>query len=325
MSVDNELVGLTLGPAVAAPKLVRDSDDRLPTDLPCVCRPGGERYYAAGILGRGAYGVVLRYDSTRNGLPLAVKIIRGGTARRQEDLACQVPPCRGVLPQVRLTAGDEWLDVEESPRWSPHVSTDWAFYAMPCMDRDVLHLPDAADPPGRAAEVVAAMARGLARLHVAGYRYYDVKPNNMLVDRWGGMHLGDLSSVASRASTYPPPVCLRDRFPWYELDQGFVRGPRRETYALNTAWALIVCFLIVAIPGRSIKVGGKMRSVSRILGFSSPIVCEASDDWPLRSVEKLLETVGTDAALVLLTILSQISRGRLPGLPGTLQTVGQLG
>lgn len=328
----DRLCGLTLGPAVTAPKMVREADDRLPAELPCICAPDGERYYAGGILGQGAYGVVLRYDSTREGRPLAVKVIHGRTARDQEDRACEVPECRGVVPEVRLDANEHWGawtsgDARSSPRWSPRAPSSWAFYAMPCL----APLGEATDHHvARAAQVVGAMARALARLSRCGFRYHDLKPGNMLRDGDGRLLLADLASVATRASTYPPPMCLQHQFPWYRHESGFVRGPRSECYALNTAWALIVSFVIVAMPGRSVRVGGRDRSVSRILSYQCPAVAGTDHgDWAVAAVRRLLERIGAqpggDAATVLSVLLDQIQRGTLPELSGTLKTVSQLG
>jgi hypothetical protein len=317
---------LSLGPAVAAPALVREADSRLPKTLPCVCRPGGERYYASKILGRGAYGVVLRYESTRGGRALAVKIIHGSSAKRHEQAACAVPPCRGVVPQVRLRPSPEWEWSSGSPEWSPKAPTRWAFYVMPCMLHDVLRLPTEGGAAARqAASVVAAMARALRRLSRHQLRYHDVKPNNMLVDGAGGLHLGDLASVDTRASTYPPPMCLRDRFPWYRHDGGFVGGPVDQSYALNTAWALIVSFLIIARPGQAVRVSGKNRSVSRIFSFNSPAIATTDHgDWALLSAERLLQSIAGDAPVVLGVILDKLVRGSMPDLRFTLQTVSQL-
>lgn len=336
----DQLAGLTLGPAVAAPAMVREADERIPSELPCIRGPDGERYYAGGILGRGSYGVVLRYESTRGGRPLAVKVIHGRESREQEDRACEVPACRGVVPQIKLCPSDRWAGAAAAagaaastaaaePRWSPRQPTSWAFYAMPCLaDMSTLEAVSGRRAGERAARVVGAMARALARLSRLGFRYHDLKPNNLLIDGQGGMFLGDLASVATRASTYPPPMCLSRQFRWYRHEGGFVRGPRAECYALNTVWALIVSFLIVAMPGRSVKVGGRERSVSRIFAFSCPAVADRDHgEWALDSAAHLLELVGrhSDAATVLGVVLDRARGGHLPQLGDTLRTVGQLG
>lgn len=308
-----DIARLRLGPWVAAPRLCIESSNRLPGTLPCVCG-AGERFYATGVIGRGGHGVIVRYASTTDpSRAVALKVVRGGRAAAEEDEGCEVPECPGVVSQRRLLSLDPG-------------APGFAFFVMQCLEHDIHGLPPAtgAGAVARARGVVAAVAATLAGLAKVGRRYHDVKPANVLVDAAGGFHLADISSVACRSSTYPPPNCLRRVHPWYRHNGGFMQGPRAECYALNTVWTLMVCFLIVALPGRRVVCQGAEMSLSSLFVYSNPAVRQKNTDATLRAAEHLLGEIDAPVARHLGGLLRRVRSGHLPELARTLATLKDL-
>jgi hypothetical protein len=299
---------MQLGPAVSAPGLRRQAKGKLPKSLPSIAA-SGRRYYADSILGSGTAGVVLRYR-TASGESLAVKVVRG-KARDAEDRACELPRLREVVHQTRVCGS----------------SNAWSFYAMPCAS-DVLTMPRARTPRAaaqRGATVVASVARALRRLERNHARYYDVKPGNVLCTADGGMMLGDLGSVASTASTYPPPNHLTELFPWYHHVGGFVSSGSRA-YALNCMWSLMVSFLVVALPGRTVQLGGRSSSVSGLFVFSTRHIRLKQEGAAVGAYAlRLLEELPCRPSQVFVDLLTDLLGGRAPHLSDTLNAIALLG
>jgi hypothetical protein len=289
---------VSLGPAVAAPSLHGEANGRLPGALPSACARG-RRYYASRIVGSGAHGVVVEYR-TASGRALAIKVVAAGRSSEQEDRACLVPRLENVVPQWRLDAQD----------------LEWAFYGMPLLDRDLN--PRRLPPPIVAARAVAGAAAGLRQLADAGYRYFDVKPCNILLGPTGYM-LGDVASVGTRASTYPPPASLVVLFPWYRM-QGGLLGRDERAYSLNCAWTLMVTYLLIAMPRRELRRAGQTTRASRAFSYESPDVSH-----PDRGYKVLLDCARLMLAELppngLSPMIKNILAGRLPRLTEIFRAV----
>jgi hypothetical protein len=297
---------MQLGPGVSAPALRKQAKGKLPKSLPSVAM-AGRRYYADSILGSGTSGVVLRYR-TANGETLAVKVVEGN-ARDAEDQACLLPRMREVMHQTRLPGSD-----------------NWGFYAMQCLPGDVLGLrSNDKQDSHTAARIVATVARGLRRLWRNGARYYDVKPGNVLRTKVGGFVLADMGSIASTASTYPPPNSLTHMYPWYSHTSGFVSSGTRA-YALNCAWVLMVSFLVVSLPGRTVQLGGRQTSVSGVFAFSAHHIRSRHDGTSVgKYARRLLDELTCLASRTFVSLLEDILTGMAPDLTETLHTIGALG
>jgi len=293
-----------LGPSIQAPALRRAAGGHLPSALPSVALEG-RRYYADRILGSGTAGVVLRYCTPEGDDQLAVKVVPR-SARAAEDRACRVPETPEVLNQQRL----EW---PEGAAGSSSCA-GWAFYSMPCMAGDALS-GGAGDrvssnaAASRAARMVATVARAVRRLDRLGFRYYDIKPANVMRTPQDAFVLGDLGSVASTASTYPAPNSLQRVFAEYHHVAGIVaRGER--AYQVNCVWAIVVSFLILALPGRRVSLKGRERSVSAVFAFTASHVRDRSSPVAKYAVRLLDEVPGT-AAAYLGGMVAALLEGRL--------------
>lgn len=299
---DASMDAVSLGPAVAAPSLHADANGRVPGALPSACARG-RRYYASRIVGSGAHGVVVEYR-TASGQTLAIKVVAAGRSSEQEDRACLVPRLRNVVPQWRLDASDP---------------PEWAFYGMPLLDRDLN--PRCLPPRIVAARAVAGAAAGLRQLADAGYRYFDVKPCNILLGPTGYM-LGDVASVGTRASTYPPPASFGVLFSWYQMRGGLL-GRDERAYNLNCAWTLMVTYLLVALPRRELRRAGQTTRASRAFSYESLDVSH-----PDRGYKILVDCARLMLAELpnngLGPMIKRIVAGRLPRLDEIFQVVETL-
>jgi hypothetical protein len=262
--------------------------DRLPDALPTLCAPG-VRYHAQRVLGHGAHGVVVRYATLDGRRAVAVKCVTG-RAVEAEDQACAVTRAPCLVRQRRIGAVDD-------------SRGRWTLYGMDCHDRALVE--DGEDRVECAGRVVTAVARALAAM--LPLEYYDVKPANVLRgDR--GYVLGDLGSVASRASTLPPPACLRSRYPDYRLSSGMVRGPSTVVYPLNTAWTLLVTYLSVAFG--HVVVGDERVSVGRMFAYHRSDIRSAVGGHAWSAAVRMLRRLDDPKARAFEQLLLKISEGR---------------
>jgi transcriptional regulator with GAF, ATPase, and Fis domain len=86
-------------------------------------------------------------------------------------------------------------------------------------------------------QLVAEVASALEAIHRRGLVHHDVKPDNLLIDAQGGVHLGDLGLAAARGATGGLRGTLAYLAP--EALEGRGADPRLDLYGLGaTAWEL---------------------------------------------------------------------------------------
>lgn len=195
-------------------------------DNPFGAEPLDGRYRLEAVIGRGGMGIVYRAYDLRLNRYIAIKVLggtEGGDVRRFAGEINML--ARLVHPNlVRiLDAGD--LDGR-------------AYLVMDLVDGQNLAQRLRAGPLAgeETAEIGVGVASALAYVHDAGIIHRDVKPANILIDRGGGVHLGDFGIARLADTTGMTVTGLTHGTPAYlapEQIEGAVLGPSTDVYALG--------------------------------------------------------------------------------------------
>lgn len=192
----------------------------------------GSRYVVTRVLGRGTCGTV--WEGTGPDGPVAVKLLR-------EDLAAdQALVARFVQERTVLTSlehpnivGITDLVVD---------GTDLALVMDLVHGSDLRHRIEQGGPlgPREAAAVAADIAEALAAAHSRGVIHRDVKPENVILDRRGGIERARLTDFGIARLVDGPRRTRATRIigtPDYlapEVIEGLKPGPPVDVYALGT-------------------------------------------------------------------------------------------
>jgi len=153
------------------------------------------RYQIGGLLGAGAMGVVYHGYDPHLGRPVAIKLVRDSHASATSHSRL----LREAQAMARLRHRNvlSIFDVGQAD--------GGVFVAMPLLEGGTLKrwLRDAPRSFGAILDRFVAAGRGLAAAHAAGIVHRDFKPENVLLDADGEVHVGDFG-LARLADEDPP-------------------------------------------------------------------------------------------------------------------------
>ncbi len=217
------------------------------------------QYRLREALGGSAYGVVWRADDMAGG-SVAIKLVNTGqmalapaslrhhwidAARAEEDFLSSLAPWDARHIVRLLDSGSH----EGMPAM-----------ALELLDADLAAHLKAERGAGRQPKLLQALDwigqvnQALAKVHAAGFRYLDLKPGNLLLDRrTGGVKLADFGT--SRPLLDAPTHSYAGTASWQAPEQFFPRArglyaphPRSDYFALGALFFWLVC-------GRMLKYG----------------------------------------------------------------------
>jgi len=217
-------------------------------------------------LGGSAYGVVWRAEALGMGTDVAVKLVNTDQMARAPALLRHHWRDSARLEADFLAALAPW-DGRHIVRLLDSGSQDGLpAMALELLDGDLAAHVKAERAAGRAPTALQALAwvaqvnQALAKVHAAGFRYLDLKPANLLVDRASGnLKLADFGT--SRALLEAPCAIYAGTAGWqapeqfFPQDRGLYHSDRRSDYfALGALLYWLVC-------GRTLRYGAACRQV----------------------------------------------------------------
>ncbi|CAN6210293.1 unnamed protein product [Urochloa humidicola] len=179
-------------------------------------------YEKLGVLGKGAYGVVVRARHRRTGESVAVKWVRatrGGdeaALRAAHREAACLAACRGApsVLQIRDVATD--------------AATGDLFLVTELVEgatlRDRINDAGGPSPEPLARDAMRQLLRGAAAVHATGTLHRDLKPENVLVGPGGALKICDFGMATPARPPYPGDPCAVGTL-WY-LSPEQLRGSR---------------------------------------------------------------------------------------------------
>jgi serine/threonine protein kinase len=210
-------------------------------------------YRLRAALASSAYGVVWR-ASAPGGAEVALKLIN------QAQMARAQPALR---QRWSASAGQEIAFLRSLAPWDErHIvrlldsgtHDGLPVMALELMDSDLArHI--ATRPAIPLAEIVSWMAQlnqALAKVHQYGWLYLDLKPANVLINRYGGVKLADFGT--SRPSADAAPACYSGTASWQAPEQFFASADGTyDTDARTDYFALGALFFYLVTGGRQLR------------------------------------------------------------------------
>jgi serine/threonine-protein kinase len=187
-------------------------------------------YVVDALLGEGATGGVYRATRGRDGLVVALKVLKRGLSRDAAFVGRFVREAR-IAASVKHP---HLVPVVESGEHAGRLYLVSRFY-------DTGSLADLIDRDGRLAvdesiRLAAEVASGLGALHAHGIVHRDVKPSNVMLDRMGAAALTDFGLARSDAYTVltiPGQVLGTLDYIAPELIQGQPATSESDVYSLG--------------------------------------------------------------------------------------------
>ncbi len=160
------------------------------------------RFKVLGELGRGAMGVVYLAEDPLLKRGVAIKVVRGDAAIREDALA-RFQKEAEISARLAHPGVVTVFDVGEEPGLGP-------FLAMEFVDGEPLSEELSRGPmkPERAALLLVQGLHGLEAAHGAGITHRDVKPENFMVSRAGGLKLMDFGIARHRQGSLTTSTLL---------------------------------------------------------------------------------------------------------------------
>jgi eukaryotic-like serine/threonine-protein kinase len=152
-----------------------------------------ERYTGAQPIGRGGMGEIFRATDTTLGRAVAVKVLAEGYAR---DASVRERFTREALAVARLSGNPNIVTIYDvgEHRERPFIVMEY----LPGGSLDQKIRAEGAQTPRQALEWLEQAADALDAAHREGVVHRDVKPANLLLDRYGRVHVADFG-IASAA------------------------------------------------------------------------------------------------------------------------------
>ncbi|HTR52015.1 MAG TPA: serine/threonine-protein kinase, partial [Kofleriaceae bacterium] len=156
------------------------------------------RYRIVEMIGSGGMGVVHRAHDTTLGRDVAVKVLHGAESPERVQRLLREAQAMAQLRHEHLVVIHDIVEADHT-----------VFIAMELIDgtslREWLREPRAWR---EALAAVIAAGRGLAAAHAAGVVHRDFKPENVLVDRAGGIKVADFGLACAEPGG--PPTRISD-------------------------------------------------------------------------------------------------------------------
>jgi transcriptional regulator with GAF, ATPase, and Fis domain len=181
-------------------------------------------------LGEGAEAVAWRAVDQRDGAQLALKVLKRLDApAARERFRLEFLALAEIAHPNLLGVFDLGVAEGIGP-----LQPGQLFFTARLLDGERPHTPL---PAPALCQLVAETASALDALHRRGLVHHDVKPDNLLIDEQGGVHLGDLGLAAARGASGELRGTLAYLAP--EALEGRGADPRLDLYALGaTVWEL---------------------------------------------------------------------------------------
>jgi eukaryotic-like serine/threonine-protein kinase len=190
-----------------------------------------ERYTGAQPIGRGGMGEIFRATDTTLGRAVAVKVLAEGYA---QDASVRERFTREALAVARLSGNPNIVtiyDVGEHRR-RPFIVMEY----LPGGSLEQKIRAEGAQTPRQALEWLEQAANALDAAHREGVVHRDVKPANLLLDRYGHVHVADfgIASAAGLGSlTQTGTVLGTASYLSPEQAQGERTTPASDLYSLG--------------------------------------------------------------------------------------------
>ncbi len=208
-----------------------DSPAALPTPLPDRTTPfGPPGFDLLGKISEGGMGVVLKARDLAVGRVVALKVLK---LNAFDERAARVRFTREVRAMARI----------EHPNLVPvYQSGEYngvPYFTMKYMPGGTLGVVRAGGPlsPQRAAELLRAIADGVAAMHACHILHRDLKPSNVLLDEHGTPHVADFGLVKWTDEDDHTQTGARNGTPQY-MSPEQVAGRSRKLTAACDVWAL---------------------------------------------------------------------------------------
>jgi transcriptional regulator with GAF, ATPase, and Fis domain/tetratricopeptide (TPR) repeat protein len=212
-------------------------------------------------LGEGADAVAWRAVDQRDGAPLALKVLKRLDAPAARDRFRLEFLALAEIAHPKLLGV---FDLGVAEGLGP-LQPGQLFFTARLLDGE---RPRAPLPAPALCQLVAEVASALDALHRRGLVHHDVKPDNLLVDQQGGVHLGDLGLAAARGASGDLRGTLSYLAP--EALEGRGADPRLDLYALGaTVWELW--------RGRPLHPAATVGELWRALQIPAPRLDDAPD------------------------------------------------
>jgi serine/threonine-protein kinase len=151
-----------------------------------------DRYTGAQPIGRGGMGEIFRATDTSLGRAVAIKLL---DPRYAQDAAVRERFTREALAVARLSGNAHIVTIYDVGEWHGRPFIVMEYLAGGSLRETISS--EGAQHPGRALEWLEQAAGALDAAHREGVIHRDVKPANLLLDRYGRVHVADFGIASA--------------------------------------------------------------------------------------------------------------------------------
>ena len=190
-----------------------------------------ERYTGAQPIGRGGMGEIFRATDTTLGRAVAVKVLAEGYA---QDASVRERFTREALAVARLSGNPNIVTIYDVGEHNERPFIVMEYLSGGSLEQKIR--AEGAQTPRQALEWLEQSANALDAAHREGVVHRDVKPANLLLDRYGHVHVADfgIASAAGLASlTQTGTVLGTASYLSPEQAQGERTTPASDLYSLG--------------------------------------------------------------------------------------------
>ena len=190
-----------------------------------------ERYTGAQPIGRGGMGEIFRATDTTLGRAVAVKVLAEGYA---QDASVRERFTREALAVARLSGNPNIVTIYDVGEHNERPFIVMEYLSGGSLEQKIR--AEGAQTPRQALEWLDQSANALDAAHREGVVHRDVKPANLLLDRYGRVHVADfgIASAAGLASlTQTGTVLGTASYLSPEQAQGERTTPASDLYSLG--------------------------------------------------------------------------------------------
>lgn len=213
----------------------------------------GGPYRLRAALGNSAYGVVWRAQAP-DGADVALKLVNQAQMARAQPALQQRWSASADQEIAFLRTLAPWDERHIVRLLDSGTHDGLPVLALELMDSDLARriATEPATPIGEIVSWMAQLNQALAKVHQYGWLYLDLKPANVLLNRFGGVKLADFGT--SRPHADAAPACYAGTASWQAPEQFFASAD--GTYDADTRsdyFALGALFYFLVTGGRQLR------------------------------------------------------------------------